>query len=115
MRLVRLLAFALLVLGCSKEQLGLPRTHLAVSSPDGRYVAIVRNHPNIDPPDQTLWIVDRSGNEWKVRQLGEDSQWCNHISWSADGSTASFLVEGTADHRWLVTADVRSRQVRVAP
>ncbi|MGZ8868402.1 MAG: hypothetical protein ACXW2P_08660 [Thermoanaerobaculia bacterium] len=96
---------ALFLLRCDKEQLGLPRVALSVTSPDGRAVAFVRNHPSIDPPEQSVWLsVD--GRARQLRRLGPDSDWCNTIVWSADGSTVGFLVQ---DAR-LLTFDRASGQ-----
>lgn len=101
-----LAAWSLVVAGCDKELLGLPRVPLSVVSPDGGAVALVRNHPNIDPPAQSIWL--EIGSDRKLlRRLGPDSDWCNTIVWSSDGSTVAFLVQ---DARILV-ADRHSRRI----
>ena len=100
-------ALALSVIGCSGEKLGFPRTPVSAASPDGRYVAVVRNHPSIDPPNQRLWVGDRDGALQRLKQLGEDVAWSNLLVWSADSSTVSFLVQDAE----LVTVDARSRQI----
>jgi hypothetical protein len=96
---------ALFTARCDQKQLGLPRVALSVTSPDGRAVAFVRNHPSIDPPEQSVWLsVD--GRARRLRRLGSDSDWCSKIVWSADGSTVGFLVQ---DAR-LLTFDRASGQ-----
>lgn len=98
---VGLVVVIALTAACSREQLGLPRTPVSVVSPDGRFVAFVRNHPNPDPPSQTIWLGPVGGTAKKVETLGPDSDWCNTIVWSADSSTVSYLVQ---DER-LITVD----------
>lgn len=93
--------------GCDKEMLGLPRVPLSVPSPDGRAVAFVRNHVTIDGPDQSVWLVDGDGKAKRIRRLGGDSDWCNTIVWSADGSTVGYLIQ---DAR-LLAVDRRSGNV----
>jgi hypothetical protein len=92
---------------CSQEQLGFPRTPVLVVSPDGRFVASVRNHPNLDPPSQSIWLGRVGGPVVQLRTLGPDSDWCNVIVWSRDSSTVSYLVQ---DAR-LITADAASGKV----
>jgi hypothetical protein len=96
-----------LVAACSREQLGLPRTPVSAISPDGRLVAEVRNHPNLDPPSQTIWLGRAGGTLAKVKTLGPDSDWCNAIVWSSDSSTVSYLVQ---DAR-LITVDAASARI----
>lgn len=94
--------------GClHADQWGLPREPLAVRSPDGRLTAYVRNHPNIDPPDQSIGLRDAEGRETDILTLGPDSDWCDTAVWSADSSTAGFLVQ----HARLVLVDARSARV----
>lgn len=93
------LGLALSVFGCDKELIGLPRIHVMATSHDGRYAALVRNHPTIDGPSQTLHIRDNAvGTETKILQLGEASQWCNRIVWEKDSSSVIFVIEGTASY-----------------
>ena len=106
-RYVSAVVLAVSAVGCSAQQLGFPRTQVSLVSPDGRYLAVVRNQPSIDPPNQSLWVGERNGPLHKVRQLGEDAAWCNLAVWSADSSTVSFMVMDAE----LVTVDARSRQV----
>lgn len=93
--------------GCSREQLGLPRVHLEVASPNGEAAAIVRNHFEIDPPSQSLWLRPPAGKSVQLQRLGADQDWCNTIVWSADSSTVAFLVQ---DAR-LVVVDATNQQV----
>ena len=92
---------------CSALQLGFPRVPVSASSPDGRYVAIVRNHPDIDPPSQTIWVGPGGGSLRQIQKLGPDSDWCDLITWSADSSTVAFLVQ---DAR-LITVDAASQRI----
>ncbi|HEU5162243.1 MAG TPA: hypothetical protein VFV54_03765 [Thermoanaerobaculia bacterium] len=92
--------------GCNQDQLGLPRVPVSVAAPNGGAVAFVRNHPSIDPPEQSIWL-EVDGNATKIKTLGPDSDWCNRIVWSADGSTVAFLVQ---DAR-LITIDRASRRI----
>lgn len=116
-----LLATALLLgvlAGCTKIQWGLPRVAAAVVSPDGRLRAEVRNHPSIDPPRQSLWLVEtETGRRHRLARLGEDTHWCQSISWSGDGSKVAFVLQDAyvalydaASHQklsevWLVEND----------
>jgi hypothetical protein len=61
----------------------------------------------IDPPSQSIWLGERDGRLEKLKQLGEDVDWCNTIVWSADSSTVAYLIQ---DAR-LVTVNARSRQI----
>jgi len=101
------LALLLATSACSREQLGLPRVALEVASPDGRKVASVRNHPEIDPPNQSLWLKRADGERVEVAKLGADQDWCKTIVWSADSSRVGYLVQ---DAR-LVVADSASGEV----
>lgn len=96
-----------LVLGC--RGLALPRVAVEETSPDGRYVASVRNGHSIDPPNQSLWITDReTGDATRVLQLAEDQDWCDVIVWSEDSSTVVFLVQ----HAWIAVYDAATRRER---
>jgi len=113
-RLVAYVGITLLVLnlGCSLSwrNLGIPRVALEETSPDGTYVAQVRNHISIDPPLQSLWMAERDGrNATRVLKLSGDQDWCDQIVWSGDGSTVAFLVQGA----WIVVYDAYTRQQRV--
>jgi len=95
MRELRLLAIAVLAavtLACEAAQLGWPSVPLLVPSPDGRVVAFVRNHPNVDPPDQSLWLKDSNGRSTELTRLAPDADWCNLIVWSSDNRRVAFLV-----------------------
>lgn len=92
---------------CTREQLGLPRTPVSATSPDGRFVAFVRNHPNVDPPSQSIWLEAIGHSATKLKTLGPDSGWCHTIVWSSDSSTVSYLVQ---DAR-LITADAHAMRV----
>jgi hypothetical protein len=79
-------------LACSEENLGIPRTPLAQESPDGHFVAFVRNHLSIDPPNQSIWVGKVGGPMTRVEKLFEDMDWCSTIAWSADSSTVAFVI-----------------------
>ena len=84
--LILLTALALTTSGCT-------RTHLSVPSPDGTHVARVLSRPSIDPPAQSLWLGPVDGKAAELLRLAPDQDWCNAVSWSADGSTVAFLVQ----------------------
>jgi hypothetical protein len=92
---------------CTREQVGLPRTPVSGTSPDGRFVAFVRNHPSFDPPSQSIWLGAIGGSVTKLKTLGPDSDWCNTIVWSSDSSTVSYVVQ---DAR-LITADAHAVRI----
>lgn len=79
-------------LACRMPLLGLPRVAMSSTSPDGRFVAVVRNHPTIDPPDQSIWVGEAGGRLRRVEQLFPDMDWCQAIAWSADSSTVAFVI-----------------------
>jgi len=81
--------FAISCVSCA--QLGLPRTSLSIPSPNGSSTALVRNHPGIDPPNQSLWLKNASG-EKRLRDLTPDVDWCSEIAWSADSREVAFLI-----------------------
>jgi len=92
MRHVLLAAITSLLLACDAAQLGWPAVPLRVPSPDGRAVAFVRNHPDIDPPNQSLWLQASNGAATELTRLAPDADWCNLIVWSADSRRVAFLV-----------------------
>lgn len=86
-----LLAFALA--GCEPATLGLPRVHASAASPDGRFVAAVRNHPTLDPPDQSLWLEPVGGPARMMLRLSADQDWCDTIIWAPDSTLVGFLIQ----------------------
>jgi hypothetical protein len=88
--LVSVLASA--ALACEAAQFGWPQVPLRAPSPDGRVVAFVRNHPDVDPPNQSLWLQASNGAAAQVARLAPDAEWCNLIVWSADSRRVAFLV-----------------------
>ena len=101
---------AALVTSCScisAAQWGFPRVPVSAVSPDGRFVALVRNHPDLDPPNQSIWIGRTNAQAEQVQQLGPDSDWCSVIVWSADSTTAAYLIQ---DAR-LITIDADSQRI----
>lgn len=92
--LTLLIALLPLAAGCSRRQLGLPQVALAVDSPDGGHRAVVRNHPSIDPPRQSLWLERVSGGRQWLRDLSEDQDGCDQAVWSPDGRRVAFVVQG---------------------
>lgn len=81
---VAILSFAL---GCSVPP------DRSVESPDGSRTASVRNHWTIDPPSQSLWLTTKAGASTRVATLTADVDWCDEIVWSADGTTAAYLIQ----------------------
>jgi len=79
-------------LACDAAQLGWPPVPLRVPSPDGRFVAFVRNHPDFDPPNQSLWLQASNRPATELTRLAPDAEWCNLIVWSADSKRVAFLV-----------------------
>ena len=67
---------------------------IALESPDGRYRAVVRSHPTIDGPNESLWIYEQTGDRARTRvtALGEDTQWCEEIIWEPDSSRVFFRL-----------------------
>jgi hypothetical protein len=84
--------FAAAALVCDAAQLGWPPVPLRVPSPDGRVSAFVRNHPNVDQPDQSLWLQASNGAAAEVTKLAPDEEWCSRIVWSSDSRRVAFLV-----------------------
>jgi hypothetical protein len=78
--------------GCKAARDFLPRTHTTAPSPDGRYVAAVRQFFNIDPPDDHLYLGPRAGPARRVMDLGGDIDWCQTIVWSPDSRRVGFLI-----------------------
>lgn len=92
--LTLLIAVLPLAAGCSRTQLGLPQVALAVDSPDGGYRAVVRNHPSIDPPRQSLWLERVGGGRQWLHDLATDQDWCDQAVWTPDGRRVAFVVQG---------------------
>jgi hypothetical protein len=78
--------------GCSAEQWGFPRVPVSAVSPDGRFVAFVRNHPNLDPYDQSLWLQARGSGAVRVGRVPPDAWSCDRIVWSADSRRVAFVI-----------------------
>jgi hypothetical protein len=100
-------ATSVIATGCSSEQLGFPRTPAAAVSPDGRFMASVHNHPNPDPPSQSIWFGTVGRPQTRLQTLAPDADWCNQIVWSSDSSTVSYLIQDVR----LVTVDARSAAI----
>lgn len=95
---------------CSRQQLGVPRDAVSRVSPDRRYRALVRNHPSIDPPEQSLWLeAGDGGAASQIQKLSGDQDWCNVIEWAGDSRAVAFLVQ---DAR-LILVESAARQVRI--
>lgn len=93
-RPVLVAGLAAAAMACEGAHLGWPAVAVRVPSPDGRVVALVRNHPTIDPPDQSLWLQAEDGTAAELARLAPDADWCDRIVWSADSRRAAFLVSG---------------------
>lgn len=81
-----------LVAGCSAEDLGYPRVASASQSPNLRYTVEIRNHPTIDPPEQSLWIGETNGRLRYVAGVASDTVWGGPVAWSQDSSLFAFVV-----------------------
>lgn len=77
---------------CSQAQLGLPRIVAQATSPDGQHIAFVRNHPSLDPPDQSLWLGPADRAPKQLVKLSPDSMWSDEIVWSADSQRVAFVI-----------------------
>lgn len=88
------LALALVfgAVACSQALWGLPRTPVQALSPDGRFIAFVRNHPSTDPPDQSLWLARVNGRPTRLMDLPPDSMWSDEILWSGDSRRVAFVI-----------------------
>lgn len=73
---------------------GQSRLVTSAASPDGEWVAFVRAHASIDPPNESLWLGPSGGPHVKLARLAEDQDWCDEIVWNGDGSRVGFLVRG---------------------
>ena len=105
---VRILVACVAASACNSAlQWGIPRVPVSATSPDGGYIAFVRNQPNIDPPSQSLWVGRSESGPHKIQDLGPDSDWCNVIAWSGDSTTVSYLIQ---DAR-LITIDAASQRI----
>ncbi len=85
-------AFIVCVASCSQAQLGLPRVAAQATSPDGQYLAFVRNHPNPDPPSQSLWLKPTYGAPKLLVELPPDQLWSDEVVWSADSQRVAFVI-----------------------
>jgi hypothetical protein len=68
---------------------------------------MVRNHPEFDPPNQTLHLV-ANGAPRVVAKLAADNESCRAVAWARDGSAVAFVVEGQA--RRIVLVDLKGGQ-----
>ena len=107
--IIRALAFILAAsaVSCSARQLGFPRTQASAISPDANHIAFVRNHADIDPPSQSIWVGKQGSTTRLIKRLGSDSDWCNTIVWSPDSSTVAFLIQDAH----LIAVDAASQEV----
>ena len=65
-----------------------------VASPDGRRIAEVRSGWSLDPPAQSLWLRTGGQEPRRIASLGGDTDWCDQILWTPDGSRVGFLIRG---------------------
>ena len=91
-RPVLVAGLAAAAMACEAAQLGWPPVPLRLPSPDGRVVAFVKNHPDVDPPNQSLWLQASNRAATELARLAPDADWCNLIVWSADSRRVAFLV-----------------------
>jgi hypothetical protein len=65
-----------------------------VASPDRGRIAEVRSSWSLDPPAQSLWLWTGRQEPRQIASLGGDTDWCDQILWSPDGSRVGFLIRG---------------------
>lgn len=88
------LAWTVLVANVAFRQ-GRRQIVFRVLSPGGLHAAEVRSHWSVDPPAQSLWLAPAAARPpRRVAVLGEDTDWCDEIVWSPDGSRVAFLIRG---------------------
>ena len=80
------LALTASTVSCSALQLGFPRTPVSATSPDGNYVAFVCNHPDIDPPSQSIWLGECWKGEYPPDQMAVE------LTLDALGTEARFRI-----------------------
>lgn len=87
-------------------EIGLPRIALSVESPEGRDAAVVRNHPEIDPPNQSIWLERADESPQLIERLAPDQDWCDEVIWSEGGTLVAFVI---SDARLLVVEAASGR------
>lgn len=80
---------------CTPLQWGIPGVAASATSDDGRYVAFVRNHPDIDPWHQTAWLGTTSEPATKLDDLPGGAWSCDGIIWSPGGERVGFLISSS--------------------
>ena len=80
------------IFGGCKAELGLPRVDSRFTAPSGGFVAEVRNHVSIDPPEQSLWVGPVGGRLVRVAGVASDTTWDGPCAWSLDSSAFAFMV-----------------------
>jgi hypothetical protein len=86
------LAAIVVTSGCRLAHDLLPRTHTTSTSPDGRYYAFVRQHLNVDPPDDHIYLGTAGRSARRIMSLAPDADWCRAILWTPDSRTVAFLI-----------------------
>lgn len=78
--------------GCFAEQLEMPGVAAQWRSPNGRYVAEVRNHFSVDPPEQSLWIGAVGGEMYRIQTVASDTDpSVERVAWSGDSALAVYV------------------------
>ena len=92
--IVMSLIWTILMLGIGYiAGVGMPDHSMAqyAQSPNGSYVAVVKNHWSIDPPNQSLWIKqNNTDKQRKLEDLQEDVNFIEGIHWSPNSDLVVF-------------------------
>ena len=64
------------------------------TAPDAAHVALVRLVPCAEHWCQSLWIGTTAASATRVAMLPPDTERCDEIAWSRDGTRAAFLIDG---------------------
>lgn len=107
-----LCSVAVLVGSCMISQ---TRLVLKRASPDGAWIAAVRSYPEFDPPNQRISLRREDGPTQMVRQLGHDTQWCDQIAWSGNGSRVGFVINDSFLYLYSIPGADDLGRVRLLP
>ncbi len=103
---------AILVGSCMISQ---TRLVLKRASPDGAWIAAVHSYPEFDPPNQRISLRREDGPTRMVRQLGHDTQWCDQIAWSGNGSRVGFVINDSYLYPYSIPGAEYLGRLRLLP
>jgi hypothetical protein len=86
--LVLLLGTIVVLGGCDF----MPRILVTSLSPNGQQTAWVWRAPNLDPPDDHLFLKTKGGPPRGLMDLSPDGDWCRTIVWRSDSRKVGFVV-----------------------